>query len=101
MKQTFWWLAAGGILLFAVPGQPSFLNLKTIGLIMIGRAVAGLWFAVGPKQRARLFQQIKIFVTQGSTVVEAATADLGRDDRNRVPLGDLLLSRRAGGGDRI
>jgi hypothetical protein len=100
VKQSFWWLAAGGILLFAVSGQPSFLNLKTIGLILIGRGVAGLWFAFGPKRRANLARQIKIVVTRGSTVVEAATADLARDDSNRVPLGDLLLSRRAGGGSR-
>jgi hypothetical protein len=90
VKQTFWWLAAGGILLFAVSGQPSFLNLKTLGLIMIGRAVTGMWFAAGPKRRAHLFRQIRMFVTQGSVVVETATADLGRDDGTRVPLGDLL-----------
>ena len=100
MKQTFWWLAAGGILLFAVSGQLSFLNLKTIGLIMIGRGTAGLWFAVGPKRRAHLGRQIKIFVTQGSVVAEAATADPAGGDSKRVPLGDLLLSRRADGGDR-
>ncbi len=100
MKQTFWWLGAGGVLLFAVSVQPSFLNLKTLGLIMIGRGVTGMWFAAGPKRRAYLFRQIRTFVTQGSVVVEAATADLGRDDSSRVPLGDLLLSRRAGGGDR-
>ncbi|HET7013178.1 MAG TPA: hypothetical protein VFI65_04675 [Streptosporangiaceae bacterium] len=100
MKQTFWWLAAGGILLFAVSGQPSFLNLKTIGLIMIGRGVAGVWFAAGPDRRAYFARQIKSVVTQGSSVVETATADLAQGDSNRVPLGDLLLSRRADGGDR-
>jgi len=97
--KTFWWLAAGGILLFAVSGQPSFLNLKTIGLILIGRGVAGLWFEVGPDRRASFARQLKILVTQGSVVAESVTADLARDDSNRVPFGDLLLSRRAGGGE--
>ena len=100
MKQTFWWLASGGILLFAVSGQPSFLNLKTIGLILIGRGVAGVWFEAGPNRRAYFTRQIKSVVTQGSSAVEAATADLGRGGSNRVPLGDLLLSRRSGGRDR-
>jgi hypothetical protein len=99
VKQTFWWLAAGGIFLFAVSGQPSFLNLKTLGLIMIGRAVAGMWFAAGPNRRAYFTRQLKTVVTHGSTVVESVTATLARDDSNRVPLGDLLLSRRSGGGD--
>jgi hypothetical protein len=100
VKQTFWWLAAGGILLFAVSGQLSFLNLKTIGLILIGRGAAGLWFELGPDRRANFGRQLKIFVTQGSTVAESVAATLARDDSNRVSLGDLLLSRRAGGGDR-
>jgi hypothetical protein len=99
VKQTFWWLAAGGILLFAVSGQPSFLNVKTLGLIMIGRAVAGMWLATGPNRRAYFARQLKTVVTHGSTVVESMTATLARDDADRVPLGDLLLSRRAGGGD--
>jgi hypothetical protein len=99
VKQTFWWLAVGGILLFAVSGQPPFLNLKTIGLILIGRGAAGLWFELGPDRRASFARQLKIVVTQGSTVAESVTAQLARDDSNRVPLGDLLLSRRASGGD--
>jgi hypothetical protein len=100
VKQTFWWLAAGGILLFAVSGQPPFLNLKTIGLILIGRGAAGLWIAAGPDRRASFARQLKIVVIQGSSVAESMTATLARDDGKRVPLGDLLLPRRAGGGDR-
>lgn len=100
MKQTFWWLAAGGILLFAVSGQLSFLNLKTLGLIFIGRGVAGMWFEAGPNRRAYFTRQLKTVVTHGSAVVESVTATLARDESKRVPLGDLLLSRRSGSGDR-
>ncbi|HUD38129.1 MAG TPA: hypothetical protein VMR14_14600 [Streptosporangiaceae bacterium] len=90
------WLAAGGILLFAVSGHPSFLNLQLVGLILIGRGVAGFYADLGRQGRARCARQFKAAIARGAAAIEfldAFTTNLTRGEAHRVPL-DELLSRR-------
>lgn len=90
------WLATGGILLFAVSGHPSFLNLQLVGLILIGRGVAGFYADLGQRGRADYARKFKAAVARGTSAFEAfdaLTTDLIKDDARRVPL-DKLLSRR-------
>jgi hypothetical protein len=90
---AFAWLAAGGVLLFAVSGHPAFIDVRVVGLILMVRGVADLWTNLGRKRRARFTRQLATAVTRGADAVESFTADLARDDAVRVPLADLLGRR--------
>ncbi len=92
--RTFGLMAAGGILLFAVSGHPSFINLQLAGLILLARGGAGLWAGLGQDQRADLKRQFRIAIARGMKAFETVTADLSSDDSARVPLTDLLGQAR-------
>jgi hypothetical protein len=86
-------IATGGILLFAVEGHPSFLNFQIVGLILLMRGAAGLWFNLGAERRARCVSQVKAGIARCMETVDALTADLAGDRATRVPLSDLLGQR--------
>ena len=84
--RTCAWLAAGGILLFAVSGHPSFLNLQVVGLILLARGAAGYWLGLGADRRARYLERLRT----AAVTFEAFIADLTSDGGRRVPVEDLL-----------
>lgn len=86
-------IAAGGILLFAVVGHPSFLNFQIAGLILLMRGAAGIWLDLGADRRARCLSQLKVALTWSMETVDEVTADLAGDSAGRVPLRDLLGQR--------
>lgn len=88
--RAFAWLAAGGVLLFAVSGHLAFLNVRVIGLILIVRGAAGLWISLGSEIRAHYKSQVATAVARGIDALDSFTADLARDEAVRVPLTDLL-----------
>lgn len=92
------WMACGCVLLFAIGGHPSFLNLQIAGLILLIRGATGLWLGIGSQRRATCAGQLKMTVAGGTESFEAFTADLAREDGARVPLSELLA--REGGQDR-
>ncbi len=92
------WLAAGGILLFAVRGHLALLNFRVIGLILLVRGGVGLWMDLDEPRRARCQKLLAAAVARGTRAFESLTADLARDDARRVPLADLL-GHRAGRGN--
>jgi hypothetical protein len=87
---TLRWLAAGGILLFAVSGHPAFINLQLVGLILLARGIVGLWMNIGRERRARYKDNLIAAAARGTRAVEAFISDLARDEGTRVPLADLL-----------
>ncbi|HYK30440.1 MAG TPA: hypothetical protein VEV63_00710 [Streptosporangiaceae bacterium] len=95
--KAFAWLAAGGVLLFAVSGHPAFIDVRVVGLILIVRGIAGLWTDLGRERRAHCKRQLAAAVARGADAFESFTADLDKDDAVRVPLADLL-GRRVGRG---
>jgi|SRR5580658_598751 hypothetical protein len=92
--KTCAWLAAGGILLFAVSGHPDFLNLRIVGLILILRGAAGFWLGIGRDRRAGYSEQFRRAVVRSADAFEAFTADLARDDNCSVSLDELLAHSR-------
>jgi hypothetical protein len=86
--RTCAWLAAGGILLFAVSGHPAFLNLRVTGLILLARGAAGCWLAFGPDGGTHLVRRLRAAAIE----FEARTAELAGQRGSRVPLDDLLSS---------
>jgi hypothetical protein len=94
VARTCAWLAAGGILLFAVSGHPGFLNLQVVGIILLGRGVAGFWCGIGREGRAHYSDRFKAALTRGISAFEAVTADLAGDGGRRVALDELLSPRR-------
>lgn len=96
--RAFAWLAAGGVLLFAVSGHLAFINIRVVGLILITRGAVGLWTSLGTDQRARCKVRLATAVARGERAFDSLTAELARDDAARVPLADLL-GHRGGRGD--
>jgi hypothetical protein len=84
--RTCAWLAAGGILLFAVSGHPGFLNLRVLGLILLARGAAGYWLALGPDRRARCVRRLRTAAIE----FEEFTARLTSYGGSRVSLDDLM-----------
>jgi hypothetical protein len=97
--RAFAWLAAGGVLLFAVSGHLAFINVRVIGLILIVRGAVGLWISLGRQARAQYKSQLVAAVARGTDAFDSFTADLARDDAVRVPLTDLLGYRGERGHD--
>ena len=95
--KAFAWLAAGGILLFAVSSHLAFINVRVVGLILIVRGTVELWISLGAEQRTRCKSQIAAAVARGIAAFDSLTADLARDDAARVPLADLLGNQRGRG----
>lgn len=91
--KAFAWMAAGGILLFAVSGHLAFVNLRVVGFILLVRGAFDLWAGLGKEQRARYKSQVAVAVARGTDAFESFTADLARDDAARVPLAHLLGHR--------
>ncbi len=86
----FAWLAAGGVLLFAVNVHPEHVNLRLAGLILLARGAAGLWRSLTKQQRARCMHRAVSTAARGAHALDALCADLSRDDSTRVPLADLI-----------
>jgi hypothetical protein len=75
-------LVIGAILLFAVHGNPGFVNLHVAGLVLMFAAAAGLWL---PRQRPGWGRR------QASAIKTLLTPpDIDLIDEGRVPLEDLL-----------
>jgi len=92
------WLAAGGVLLFAVSGHLAFINVRIVGLILIVQGAVDLWTNLGSELRAHCKSRLAAAVARGTEAFESFTADLARDDAARVPLAELL-GHRGGRGD--
>lgn len=91
--RAFAWLAAGGVLLFAVSGHPAFIDVRVVGFILILRGAADLWTNLGRERRARCKRRLATAAARSADVFESFTADLARDDAARVPLADLIGHR--------
>lgn len=95
--KAFAWMAAGGVLLFAVSGHLAFVNIRVVGFILIVRGAIDLWANLGKEMRARCRSQVVAALARGTDALESFTADIARDDAARVPLADLLGHRGRGG----
>ena len=91
--KAFAWMAAGGVLLFAVSGHLAFINIRVVGLVLIVRGAVDLWANLGKEIRARYKSQVAAALARGANAFESFTADLARDYAVRVPLADQLGHR--------